>query len=146
MKLCECGCGSPAPLAISTDISRGRTKGLPLKFIHGHNGRIQRPEKHFWTFVNKNGPMHPTKPHLGCCWEWMGSLNERGYGSVRFQNITKKAHRVAYFLRHGQWPRSGCHSCDNRKCCRPSHLWDCTQEENLKDAAAKGRMPGRPMR
>lgn len=39
MKLCECGCGNPAPIATNTDATRGRIKGQPLKFIHGHSQR-----------------------------------------------------------------------------------------------------------
>ena len=36
-KLCECGCGQPAPVATKTDTRRGRIKGQPLRFIRGHN-------------------------------------------------------------------------------------------------------------
>lgn len=39
MKLCECGCGHPAPIASSSDKKRGRVKGEPLRFIRGHNPR-----------------------------------------------------------------------------------------------------------
>jgi hypothetical protein len=39
-RLCECGCGSPAPLARYTRTSRGQVKGLTvLRFINGHNSR-----------------------------------------------------------------------------------------------------------
>lgn len=38
-KLCECGCGSPAPLARQTDLARGYVKGEPRAFIRGHSGR-----------------------------------------------------------------------------------------------------------
>ncbi len=37
MKLCECGCGGETPLATRTNTKGGRIKGLPTKFIHGHN-------------------------------------------------------------------------------------------------------------
>lgn len=36
-KLCECGCGNPAPLAKQTDNKKGYKKGDPLRFIAGHN-------------------------------------------------------------------------------------------------------------
>jgi hypothetical protein len=36
VKLCECGCGQPAPLATKNDSSDGRVKGEPRRFIHGH--------------------------------------------------------------------------------------------------------------
>lgn len=37
-KLCECGCGQPAPIAKSNDKRRGWIKGQPIRFISGHNG------------------------------------------------------------------------------------------------------------
>lgn len=38
MKLCECGCGKPAPLAKETRPSRGLVKGQPTRFVLGHSG------------------------------------------------------------------------------------------------------------
>jgi hypothetical protein len=38
-KLCECGCGQPAPIAKGTSRRDGAVKGQPLRFVHGHNGR-----------------------------------------------------------------------------------------------------------
>ena len=37
MKLCECGCGKPSPIAKKTDSSTGRIKGQPMRFLSGHN-------------------------------------------------------------------------------------------------------------
>lgn len=45
MKLCECGCGQPAPIAPQSSTKRGWVKGQPLRFIRGHHGRKQRPNK-----------------------------------------------------------------------------------------------------
>jgi len=36
-KLCECGCGQPAPIATGTDPRYGCIKGQPRRFIAGHN-------------------------------------------------------------------------------------------------------------
>jgi hypothetical protein len=36
MKLCECGCGEPAPIALRTQKSQGAVKGQPQRFIRGH--------------------------------------------------------------------------------------------------------------
>lgn len=38
-KLCECGCGEPAPIAPQTDTARGDVKGQPRRFVRGHNQR-----------------------------------------------------------------------------------------------------------
>lgn len=37
-----------------------------------------------------------------------------------------------------------CHTCDNRKCINPNHLWIGTRQENIQDASKKGRLPGTP--
>jgi hypothetical protein len=43
MKLCECGCGQPTLLAQESRTNRGHVKGIPLRFIHGHqSGPPQR--------------------------------------------------------------------------------------------------------
>jgi len=39
-KLCECGCGNLAPLAKWTDKRLGHIKGMPVRFIKGHNSRV----------------------------------------------------------------------------------------------------------
>lgn len=43
VKLCECGCGQPAPIAKKTDSSNGRVAGKPQRFIKGHQFRRVNP-------------------------------------------------------------------------------------------------------
>jgi hypothetical protein len=38
-KLCECGCGEPAPIAKMTNRKQGCVKGQPQRFIAGHSQR-----------------------------------------------------------------------------------------------------------
>lgn len=38
-KLCECGCGLPAPIAPQTSQRNGWIKGQPIRFINGHRHR-----------------------------------------------------------------------------------------------------------
>ncbi|MFB3917249.1 MAG: hypothetical protein ACE14M_11005 [Terriglobales bacterium] len=40
MKLCECGCGRPAPIAAYTNKRLGYVRGGPKRFIWGHSARI----------------------------------------------------------------------------------------------------------
>lgn len=45
-KLCECGCGQPAPISRQTSSSRGNLKGQPTRFINGHNTRGRIGDRH----------------------------------------------------------------------------------------------------
>lgn len=75
------------------------------------------------------------------CWEWGLSLLKSGYGQVRRRGKTYSTHRYAYRLEHGSIPDGMCvlHRCDNRKCCRPDHLFLGTYQDNHDDMIAKGR-------
>jgi hypothetical protein len=37
---CACGCGEPAPIARKTNAKKGHVKGMPMRFLPGHNSRI----------------------------------------------------------------------------------------------------------
>lgn len=82
-----------------------------------------------------------TKRLKNNCIEWTGKINKDGYGYIKHQNKTKGAHRVSYLQNIGNIPDGKfiCHSCDNRVCINPSHLFLGTHKENMKDMVDKKR-------
>jgi hypothetical protein len=79
----------------------------------------------FWSKVDKNGPV--LVPALGPCWVWTASRFRTGYGQFRLGPRIQLAHRVAWLLTNGAWPREcALHRCDGGAlgCVRPDHLFD----------------------
>ncbi len=82
--------------------------------------------------------------NLSSCWPWTGPVTEYGYGRWHYPRGTPyAAHRMAYFIHFGidPGPLLVCHTCDNKICCNPHHLFLGTDADNMQDKKRKGRVP-----
>jgi len=80
------------------------------------------------------------------CWEWEASTNGVGYGKMWFDGDVVDAHRISYELHNPDFDKSMMvlHTCDNRLCVNPNHLYLGDYSDNMQDAYDRGRRNGCP--
>jgi len=78
------------------------------------------------------------------CFEWNKSYTNDGYGQTTVHYKNWRTHRLSYSLFYGPIPDGllVCHSCDNKKCLNPLHLFVGTVKDNALDASKKGLICG----
>lgn len=108
--------------------------------------------KRFWSKVDKTPGLGP----WGNCWEWRGSITNRGsdgrgYGQIGYRerdgNSQRpiRTHVASWTIVHGHPPVPKgwhvCHDCNNKPCVREDHLFPGTPLQNTHHAQATGLMP-----
>jgi len=131
---CQCGCGEQTKLAKVTSRRDGHVKGEPLRFVHGHNGRVADATPRLcecgcgqFTKIAKRtysaegafkgqpmrfirghnkGPVS-AEPYIvddAGCWIWQRSKDRKGYGQIRVDGRLTYAHRYMYERHVGTIP------------------------------------------
>ena len=108
MKLCECGCGEPAPLASQTSSAEGIRKGEPRRFIHGHVFRTLPPELHRRLAEGRRGAGNPMYGRTG---ERAGMYGRRAEHAPAWKGDDANYHTIHEWVRRW-YPKSGvCEEC-----------------------------------
>ncbi len=86
----------------------------------------------FWAKVEIRGSKE--------CWPWKAGCKSTGYGTFTVRGRNLRAHRVAWWIAHGEWPPVVHHKiCDSPPCCNDAHLDAGSQQANIRDMVSKGR-------
>lgn len=87
----------------------------------------------FWARVDKRAPDE--------CWNWTAAISKNGYGSFSLNGGRVTSSRMAYALAYMAEPGENMvlHTCDNRRCCNPAHLYLGDVRQNSRDMVERGR-------
>ena len=68
------------------------------------------------------------------CWNWTGA-QRRGYGNIKISGVSHSSNRVALEVFTGKplGDMLALHTCDNKLCCNPKHLYAGSASDNMID-------------
>ncbi len=134
---CHCGCGKKTKLAKHTRKREKTIAGQPMRYIAKHSSNKIHSSKKWAAFWDKVEITADDNQ----CWYWKASCYTSGYGQFNRNGKLDGAHRIAWMYPDYVIPDGLfiCHSCDNKLCCNPKHLFLGTQQDNVDDCKNKNR-------
>lgn len=122
--LCQCGCGRETSISDMTHRQKGYVRGVPRRYIHGHNPASETPG---YTVADDG------------CWNFNGYIDKSGRaGAIHMDGKYQRSYRAYYERMHGPVPHGLQldHLCRNRRCINPDHLEPVTAAENTRRGVA----------
>lgn len=76
------------------------------------------------------------------CWNWTANIDINGYahGSYQIENKReRKAYHISFYIYNGYRASYICHTCDNKLCVNPQHLYEGSPKTNAEDRTIRER-------
>lgn len=127
---CKCECGNET-IVEGNSLKIGKTQSCGcIKSIKSKD-YLDKIKKRIGNSIDLEGE----------CWRWTKTICKSGYGQISYRSSREYAHRVSYIVHKGEIPDGlhVCHTCDNKWCVNPDHLWVGTQKDNAQDMVMKNR-------
>jgi hypothetical protein len=127
VKLCECGCGLPAPIATQNNKKAGHIKGQPMRYRRWH---------HWRKTITKHG-MSRTPEHIAFHNAKQRCRNPKASGYERYGGIGVRFRFRSFvsFFKHVGLKPSAKHSLDridaNGDYCRGNIRWSTASVQRL---------------
>lgn len=105
-----------------------------MKYTHG--GVAKNTLDDFWAKVDVAGEDD--------CWLWTEAVFSNGYGRFKRNYRSLRAHRVALEAFKGPLPVGkpfALHTCNERKCVNPKHLYWGDHQDNMRDRRVMNYKP-----
>ena len=142
--VCECVCGN---IVVSSyqNMKCGATVSCGCRKSSDRRSSPSRlppcGTKSFPPGPHKLEFIHSTKETDECI-NWPYGIDHHGYGVVHVDGKRTLAHRQSAIVHHGHPPEGhfACHSCGNKKCINPRHVYWGTRKNNYDDAIEIGEM------
>jgi len=102
-----------------------------IMLIHHSKAHPNKWKQRFWMRVDKGGEDE--------CWEWTGAYSA-GYGQMMIDGEKVGSHRISLMIDGVDvGEEHALHTCDNKSCVNPDHIYLGDPKDNMDDAKERGQ-------